>query len=133
MSSSYLKAQEESSETARLCVSGKGFCPGSSGFVTRSYWISHVPQLNCLSRNSDLGFQRMLMGGQFQCLHVRHFTPLPSRSRKKMQSVANVSFLSMFIMYLLAALFGYLSFYGESITPTIEYLYYLYRYLCNLM
>lgn len=39
---------------------------------------------------------------------------LNSRSRKKMQSVANVSFLAMFIMYLLAALFGYLTFNSES-------------------
>lgn len=37
-----------------------------------------------------------------------------SRSRRKMQGVANVSFLGMFIMYLLAALFGYLTFNGES-------------------
>lgn len=36
-----------------------------------------------------------------------------SRSRRKMQGVANVSFLAMFIMYLLAALFGYLTFNGE--------------------
>lgn len=31
-----------------------------------------------------------------------------------MQNVANVSFLAMFIMYLLAALFGYLTFNSES-------------------
>lgn len=36
-----------------------------------------------------------------------------SRSRRKMQGVANVSFLAMFLMYLLAALFGYLTFNGE--------------------
>lgn len=36
-----------------------------------------------------------------------------SRSRRKMQNVANVSFLAMFIMYLLAALFGYLTFNSE--------------------
>lgn len=42
----------------------------------------------------------------------KHPTPLcsNSRSRRKMQGVANVSFLAMFIMYLLAALFGYLTF-----------------------
>lgn len=40
-----------------------------------------------------------------------------SRSRKKMQGVANVSFLAMFIMYLLAALFGYLTFNGEQHDP----------------
>lgn len=30
-----------------------------------------------------------------------------------MQGVANVSFLAMFLMYLLAALFGYLTFNGK--------------------
>ncbi|XP_041636379.1 sodium-coupled neutral amino acid transporter 2 [Cheilinus undulatus] len=38
------------------------------------------------------------------------YEELKDRSRSKMQGVANVSFLAMFIMYLLAALFGYLTF-----------------------
>uniref|UniRef100_A0A8D3CI02 Sodium-coupled neutral amino acid symporter 2 n=1 Tax=Scophthalmus maximus TaxID=52904 RepID=A0A8D3CI02_SCOMX len=38
------------------------------------------------------------------------YEELKDRSRGKMQGVANVSFLAMFIMYLLAALFGYLTF-----------------------
>ncbi|XP_012707075.1 sodium-coupled neutral amino acid transporter 2 isoform X1 [Fundulus heteroclitus] len=38
------------------------------------------------------------------------YQELKDRSRRKMQNVANVSFLAMFIMYLLAALFGYLTF-----------------------
>ncbi|CAI5637300.1 unnamed protein product [Oreochromis niloticus] len=38
------------------------------------------------------------------------YDELKDRSRRKMQNVANVSFLAMFIMYLLAALFGYLTF-----------------------
>ncbi|KAL0962969.1 hypothetical protein UPYG_G00347820 [Umbra pygmaea] len=38
------------------------------------------------------------------------YEELKGRSRRKMQGVANVSFLAMFIMYLLAALFGYLTF-----------------------
>lgn len=33
-----------------------------------------------------------------------------------MQGVANVSFLAMFVMYLLAALFGYLTFHGKHTT-----------------
>lgn len=31
-----------------------------------------------------------------------------------MQNVANVSILAMFIMYLLTAIFGYLTFYGKG-------------------
>ncbi|XP_054911421.1 sodium-coupled neutral amino acid symporter 2-like [Poeciliopsis prolifica] len=38
------------------------------------------------------------------------YKELKDRSRRKMQNVANVSFLAVFIMYLLAALFGYLTF-----------------------
>ncbi|KAH0616630.1 hypothetical protein JD844_027890 [Phrynosoma platyrhinos] len=38
---------------------------------------------------------------------------LLSRSRKRMQNVSNVSITGMLVMYLLAALFGYLTFYGE--------------------
>lgn len=37
-----------------------------------------------------------------------------SRSRKKMQNVSNLSILAMLIMYMLSALFGYLTFYGKS-------------------
>lgn len=36
-----------------------------------------------------------------------------SRSRKRMMNVSYVSFFAMFLMYLLAALFGYLTFYGK--------------------
>ncbi|MEQ2236484.1 hypothetical protein ILYODFUR_013318 [Ilyodon furcidens] len=38
------------------------------------------------------------------------YEELKDRSRQKMQNVAKVSFMAMFIMYLLAALFGYLTF-----------------------
>lgn len=37
-----------------------------------------------------------------------------SASKKKMQHVANISIAVMYIMYFLAALFGYLTFYGEA-------------------
>lgn len=39
--------------------------------------------------------------------------PLPhSPSKKKMQHISNLSIAVMYIMYFLAALFGYLTFYG---------------------
>lgn len=37
-----------------------------------------------------------------------------SPTKKKMQHVANISIAVMYIMYFLAALFGYLTFYGEA-------------------
>ncbi|XP_069345774.1 sodium-coupled neutral amino acid transporter 4 [Eulemur rufifrons] len=41
------------------------------------------------------------------------YSELKDRSRKKMQTVSNISITGMLVMYLLAALFGYLTFYGE--------------------
>lgn len=32
-----------------------------------------------------------------------------------MQTVANISILAMFVMYLLTAIFGYLTFYGKRL------------------
>ncbi|XP_043936223.1 sodium-coupled neutral amino acid transporter 5 [Protopterus annectens] len=41
------------------------------------------------------------------------YTELRSPTKKRMQNVANVSVLAMFIMYLSTAVFGYLTFYGQ--------------------
>lgn len=41
------------------------------------------------------------------------YTELKNPSKKRMQNVANISILAMFIMYLLTAIFGYLTFYGD--------------------
>ncbi|NXQ24343.1 S38A4 protein, partial [Alaudala cheleensis] len=41
------------------------------------------------------------------------YSELKDRSRKRMQNVSNISITGMLTMYLLAALFGYLTFYGE--------------------
>ncbi|XP_039657758.1 sodium-coupled neutral amino acid transporter 3-like isoform X2 [Perca fluviatilis] len=40
------------------------------------------------------------------------YTELRDATKKRMQAVANISILAMFVMYLLTALFGYLTFYG---------------------
>lgn len=50
------------------------------------------------------------------------YDELKDRSRRKMQGVANVSFLAMFIMYLLAALFGYLTF-NVNVGPELLHTY----------
>uniref|UniRef100_A0A8C9XKW8 Solute carrier family 38 member 5 n=1 Tax=Sander lucioperca TaxID=283035 RepID=A0A8C9XKW8_SANLU len=39
------------------------------------------------------------------------YTELRDATKKRMQAVANISILAMFVMYLLTALFGYLTFY----------------------
>ncbi|XP_069560436.1 sodium-coupled neutral amino acid transporter 3-like [Brachyistius frenatus] len=40
------------------------------------------------------------------------YTELRDPTKKRMQKVANISILAMFVMYLLTALFGYLTFFG---------------------
>uniref|UniRef100_A0A672ZNK8 Sodium-coupled neutral amino acid transporter 3-like n=1 Tax=Sphaeramia orbicularis TaxID=375764 RepID=A0A672ZNK8_9TELE len=42
------------------------------------------------------------------------YTELRNATKKKMQHVANISITVMYVMYFLAALFGYLTFYGEA-------------------
>ncbi|XP_006865387.1 PREDICTED: sodium-coupled neutral amino acid transporter 2 [Chrysochloris asiatica] len=41
------------------------------------------------------------------------YEELKDRSRRRMMNVSKISFFAMFLMYLLAALFGYLTFYGH--------------------
>ncbi|XP_030575614.1 sodium-coupled neutral amino acid transporter 4 isoform X2 [Archocentrus centrarchus] len=41
------------------------------------------------------------------------YSELKDRSRKKMQNVSNLSILAMLVMYMLSALFGYLTFYNN--------------------
>uniref|UniRef100_A0A8C6V9C8 Solute carrier family 38 member 5a n=1 Tax=Neogobius melanostomus TaxID=47308 RepID=A0A8C6V9C8_9GOBI len=41
------------------------------------------------------------------------YTELRDANKKRMQQVANISILAMFVMYLITAIFGYLTFYGE--------------------
>ncbi|KAM6925545.1 sodium-coupled neutral amino acid transporter 5b [Xenentodon cancila] len=40
------------------------------------------------------------------------YTELRNATKKRMQTVANISIMAMFVMYLLTAVFGYLTFYG---------------------
>ncbi|KAG2460280.1 S38A4 protein, partial [Polypterus senegalus] len=46
------------------------------------------------------------------------YSELKDRSRKKMQNVSNISIMAMLIMYFLAALFGYLTFY-DNVEPEL--------------
>uniref|UniRef100_A0A671WMV2 Solute carrier family 38 member 5 n=1 Tax=Sparus aurata TaxID=8175 RepID=A0A671WMV2_SPAAU len=46
----------------------------------------------------------------FFLFFAQHYS---SATKKRMQGVANISIMAMFVMYLLTALFGYLTFYGN--------------------
>uniref|UniRef100_A0A8C7J8A2 Solute carrier family 38 member 5b n=1 Tax=Oncorhynchus kisutch TaxID=8019 RepID=A0A8C7J8A2_ONCKI len=42
------------------------------------------------------------------------YTELKNATKRRMQGIANVSIMGMFVMYLLTAIFGYLTFYGKT-------------------
>nr|XP_042712838.1 sodium-coupled neutral amino acid transporter 2 isoform X2 [Chrysemys picta bellii] len=46
------------------------------------------------------------------------YEELKGRTRRRMMNVSNISFFAMFVMYLLAALFGYLTFYDPHFNYT---------------
>uniref|UniRef100_A0A8C2KYT5 Solute carrier family 38 member 5a n=1 Tax=Cyprinus carpio TaxID=7962 RepID=A0A8C2KYT5_CYPCA len=48
------------------------------------------------------------------------YTELKNPSKKRMQNVANISILVMSVMYLLTAIFGYLTFYGNVESELLE-------------
>uniref|UniRef100_A0A8D0AJZ7 Solute carrier family 38 member 4 n=1 Tax=Sander lucioperca TaxID=283035 RepID=A0A8D0AJZ7_SANLU len=51
------------------------------------------------------------------------YSELKDRSRKKMQNVSNLSILTMLVMYMLSALFGYLTFYEDELLHTFTKVY----------
>uniref|UniRef100_A0A8C1L6F9 Sodium-coupled neutral amino acid transporter 5-like n=1 Tax=Cyprinus carpio TaxID=7962 RepID=A0A8C1L6F9_CYPCA len=48
------------------------------------------------------------------------YTELKTPNKTRMQNVANISILAMFVMYLLTAIFGYLTFYGNVKSELLE-------------
>ncbi|KAI4901741.1 hypothetical protein NFI96_010968 [Prochilodus magdalenae] len=84
--------------------------------MTVNSTVAHINSTVCTPKyfvfNSQTVYAVPILTFAFVChpAILPMYEELKDRSRKKMQNVANVSFLSMFIMYLLAALFGYLTF-----------------------
>lgn len=75
------------------------FCPSTPSYASESPLVT----LWYLTRSQC----RMWHSHNFP---ISDFSP----TKKKMQKVSNISILLMYTMYFLAALFGYLTFYGES-------------------
>ncbi|XP_061840296.1 sodium-coupled neutral amino acid transporter 5-like isoform X2 [Nerophis lumbriciformis] len=67
-----------------------------------------------LTANSQTAYTIPILAFAFVCHPevLPIYTELRDATKKRMQNVANISILAMFIMYLLTALFGYLTFYG---------------------
>ncbi|KAM7377940.1 hypothetical protein PAMA_013042 [Pampus argenteus] len=65
--------------------------------------------------NSETAYTIPILAFAFVCHPevLPIYSELKDRSRKKMQNVSNLSILAMLIMYMLSALFGYLTFYDN--------------------
>ncbi|NP_001038569.1 sodium-coupled neutral amino acid symporter 2 [Danio rerio] len=110
-------------------------CPLPENFINITVNVSQPPQTNnstdeecCKPKyfifNSQTVYAVPILTFAFVChpAILPMYEELKDRSRRKMQNVANVSFLGMFIMYLLAALFGYLTF-NEAVEPELLHTY----------
>ncbi|XP_033939632.1 sodium-coupled neutral amino acid transporter 3-like isoform X1 [Pseudochaenichthys georgianus] len=74
---------------------------------------SCIPKMTNL--NSQTAYTIPILAFAFVCHPevLPIYTELRNPTKKKMQHVANISIAVMYCMYFLAALFGYLTFYGE--------------------
>ncbi|XP_009886056.1 PREDICTED: sodium-coupled neutral amino acid transporter 3 [Charadrius vociferus] len=65
--------------------------------------------------NSQTAYTIPIMAFAFVCHPevLPIYTELKDPSKKKMQCISNISIMVMYLMYFLAALFGYLTFYGR--------------------
>uniref|UniRef100_A0A8C1KMU7 Sodium-coupled neutral amino acid transporter 3-like n=1 Tax=Cyprinus carpio TaxID=7962 RepID=A0A8C1KMU7_CYPCA len=75
-----------------------------------------------LTTNSYTAFTIPIMAFAFVCHPevLPIYTELKNPSKKRMQTVANISILVMSVMYLLTAIFGYLTFYGNVESELLE-------------
>ncbi|XP_051758040.1 sodium-coupled neutral amino acid transporter 3 [Ctenopharyngodon idella] len=96
-------------------------CPvehSSNGtFLTESIYNSsaNTCEAKLITANPETAFTIPIMAFAFVCHPevLPIYTELKDPSKKRMQNVANISILAMFVMYLLTAIFGYLTFYGK--------------------
>uniref|UniRef100_A0A665V8H1 Sodium-coupled neutral amino acid transporter 4-like n=1 Tax=Echeneis naucrates TaxID=173247 RepID=A0A665V8H1_ECHNA len=95
------------------------FCPVSS-FVLRAFLLFFFFSCFLISflyfiSSSQTAYTVPILAFAFVCHPevLPIYSELKDRSRRKMQSVSNLSILAMLVMYMLSALFGYLTFYDN--------------------
>lgn len=81
-----------------------------------------ICEAKLITINPETAFTIPIMAFAFVCHPevLPIYTELKDPSKKRMQNVANISILAMFIMYLLTAIFGYLTFYGNVKPELLE-------------
>ncbi|XP_026121206.1 sodium-coupled neutral amino acid transporter 5-like [Carassius auratus] len=77
--------------------------------------INDMCEAKLITVNPETAFTIPIMAFAFVChpAVLPIYTELKNPSKKHMQNVANISILAVFVMYLLTAIFGYLTFYGN--------------------
>uniref|UniRef100_A0A8C6PHG4 Solute carrier family 38 member 5a n=1 Tax=Nothobranchius furzeri TaxID=105023 RepID=A0A8C6PHG4_NOTFU len=91
-------------------------CPLPGHNTTAPNSTSHV-NVTCEAQpftvNSETAYTIPILAFAFVCHPevLPIYTELRNATKRRMQCVANVSILAMFVMYLLTAIFGYLTFY----------------------
>lgn len=88
--------------------SGLRFCLPPGG-ATHLHWATRVSPKVTVCFDKMWHKKVSVTSSSLVCLHT-------SATKKRMQSVANISILAMFVMYLLTALFGYLTFFGKILS-----------------
>ncbi|NXF29853.1 S38A3 protein, partial [Nyctibius bracteatus] len=94
--------------------------PVSTSDYQNGYTVLQAPdQGTCIpsffTLNSQTAYTIPIMAFAFVCHPevLPIYTELKDPSKKKMQCISNISITVMYLMYFLAALFGYLTFYGR--------------------
>ncbi|NXV43341.1 S38A3 protein, partial [Uria aalge] len=94
--------------------------PVSTSDYQNGYTILQAPDQgtctpNFFTLNSQTAYTIPIMAFAFVCHPevLPIYTELKDPSKKKMQCISNISIMVMYLMYFLAALFGYLTFYGR--------------------
>ncbi|XP_068602634.1 sodium-coupled neutral amino acid transporter 3-like [Brachionichthys hirsutus] len=86
----------------------------STIFADRANVTDDVCEAKLFTTNSQTAYTIPILAFAFVCHPevLPIYTELKNPTKKRMQNVANLSILAMFVMYLLTALFGYLTFFG---------------------
>uniref|UniRef100_A0A3P8PP19 Amino acid transporter transmembrane domain-containing protein n=1 Tax=Astatotilapia calliptera TaxID=8154 RepID=A0A3P8PP19_ASTCA len=94
------------------------FCSGMPSW--RTLYVANFPIL--VSIFGGMSYTIPILAFAFVCHPevLPIYTELRNPSKKKMQKVSNISILIMYTMYFLAALFGYLTFYGNVETELLH-------------
>ncbi|KAM3872468.1 sodium-coupled neutral amino acid transporter 5b [Diretmus argenteus] len=86
-----------------------------------NYSVNHtMPEDTCSAKfftiNQETAYTIPILAFAFVCHPevLPIYTELRNPTKRRMQNIGNVSILGMFVMYLLTAIFGYLTFFGNT-------------------